>query len=259
MVTLAVPQLQLPGGGRAGHQPWHRGELEGLKPGWHPAWITPQPRCKQQLCRDLWEAGPGLLLSKGHHCPGAGLVISMAFSSAELTSTFTSNPLLFPGSFPVSQLSVSELAAQPLLTRFLVTKNTLSHHGAFPRHFSPIFHQRGACRVCVPTLIPGECFFQSLSHPGPVPGRGAGTLPSPCLQALLFLQDALNPVSHPDSCFNISAVSGGGRRQHSPGSFPQVSHSYRSSRVWALLWAGQGRWWLFSPCICQESPSLDLS
>lgn len=171
VVTLAVPQLQLPGGGRAGHQPWHRGELEGLKPGWHPAWITPQPHCKQQLCRDLWEAGPGLLLSKGHRCPGAGLAVSVAFSSAELTSTFTSNPLLFPGSFPVSQLSVSELAAQPLLTRFLVTKNTLSHHGAFPRHFSPIFHQRGACRVCVPTLIPGECFCQSLSHPGPVPGR----------------------------------------------------------------------------------------
>lgn len=165
------PPAAAPGGGRAGHQPWHRGELEGLKPGWHPAWITPQPRCKQQLCRDLWEAGPGLLLSKGHHCPGAGLAVSVAFSSAELTSTFTSNPLLFPGSFPVSQLSVLELAAQPLLTRFLVTKNTLSHHWAFPRHFSPIFHQRGACRVCVPTLISGECFCQSLSHPGPGPGR----------------------------------------------------------------------------------------
>lgn len=74
----------------------------------------------------------------------------------------------------------------------------------------------------------------SHSHPWgrllPVPHRawprqaGAGTSPSPCLQVLLFLQDALNP----DMCFNISAVSGGGRRQHSPESFPQVSLSYRS-------------------------------
>lgn len=57
---------------------------------------------------------------------------------------------------------------------------------------------------------------------------GAGTSPSPCLQVLLLLQDALNPVSHPDMCFNISAVSGGGRRQHSPESFPQLSLSCRS-------------------------------
>lgn len=95
----------------------------------------------------------------------------------------------------------------------------------------------------------------------PVPPRacpwqaGAGTSPSPCLQALLFLQDALNPVSHPDSCFNISAVSGGGRRQHSPGSFPQVSHSYRSSRVWARLCSGLGRAdGGFSLCTSVRSP-----
>lgn len=65
--------------------------------------------------------------------------------------------------------------------------------------------------------------------PCPTQGQaGAGTSLSPCLQVLLFLQDALNPLSHPDMCFNISAVSGGGRKQQSPESFPQVSLSYRS-------------------------------
>lgn len=157
MVTPAV--LQLPGGRRAGHQPWQKGELEGLKPGWHPTWLSSQPHYKQQLCRDLWEVEPGLLpFQRTSLCRcwlgcQRGLLLS-----AELTSKLTSNPLLFPGSFPISQLSISELAAQPLLTRFLVTKNTPSHHEAFPRHFSSIFQQRSAYRVCVPLSSLGKAF-----------------------------------------------------------------------------------------------------
>lgn len=51
-----------------------------------------------------------------------------------------------------------------LLTRFLVTMNVLSHHRAFPRHFSLLLTRGAACRVCVPAPIPGECFCLLLSH-----------------------------------------------------------------------------------------------
>lgn len=73
-----------------------------------------------------------------------------------------------------------------------------------------------------------------LSVPAPVPPRawpwqaGAGTSPSPCLQVLLFLQDALNPVSHPVTLLQHLCSVRGWEKAAQPGTFPQVFLRYKS-------------------------------
>lgn len=200
----------------------------------------------------IWEVGPGLLPSQRTSLSRCWLGQRGLLLSAQLTSKLTSSPLLFPGSFPISQLFISELAAQPLLT-----KNTLSHHGAFPRHFSPI-SSRGVPAGSVSSSHPWGMLLSAPVPPRAWPWQaGAGTSPSPCLQVLLFLQDALNP----DTCFNISAVSGGGEGSTAQSlslRFPSATEA--ASRVWALPWAVQGRWFsVHLPGVPQPGSALPCS
>ena len=128
------------------------------------------PIFEQQLCRDLWEVqGPGHPLwgravSKGRLCPGAGLAVSTASSSAELTSKVTSNPLLFPGSSPISQLSASELAAQRTADEVPGDEE----HAVPPQGFSQAllltFDQRGCLQGLCPCSHPWECFCLLVSR-----------------------------------------------------------------------------------------------
>lgn len=147
VVFLTAFQLQHQRGGRAGHgQPWQGGSPRGCgRSGSHPGHPS-APALEQQLCRDLWK-----VWGSGHFqrdlCPVTGLAILHA---AELTSTFTSNPLLFPGSSPISQLSIPELAADKVPGD--------EEHAVPPQGFSqallPTFEQRGCLQGLCPHSHP---------------------------------------------------------------------------------------------------------
>lgn len=139
VVFLTAFQWQHQGSGRAGHgRPWQgpRGcGQSGSHPG-HPS----APSLGAAALQGPLE-GLGIRpLPKGIRVP----VLAWAFSS--LTSTFTSNPLLFPGSFPISQLSIPELAADEVPGD--------KEHAVPPQGFSrallPPFEQRG----CLQGLFP---------------------------------------------------------------------------------------------------------
>lgn len=149
------------------------------------------------------------------------LAVSAVSSSAELTSKFTSNPLLFPGSSPMSQLSVSKPAAQHAAGWFLVVEDALSHHRAFPRHFSPLL-AAGCPQSLCPCSHPWKrsCLSAvtsvSAHVPGPDPGRQE-LAPHPLTARKRSPFPILTLY-----CFKTSpgTVSGGGSRQCSTGWVP---------------------------------------
>jgi len=138
------------------------------------------PVFEQQLCRDLWDVqGPGHPLwghavLKGRLCPGAGLAVSTVSSSAELTSAFTSNPMLFPGSSPISQLSTSELAAQRTADEVPADEECAVVPQGFSQALLPALDQGGCLRGLCPRSHPWGMRLPSAvtSVPAHVPDPG---------------------------------------------------------------------------------------
>lgn len=150
MVFPIVLQLQHQGGGRAGHGPaMARGEAQGLWPGWIPPRSPTAPALEQQLCMDLWKVWG---LPKGICVQ----VLPWLFSSLQSRPLHS---LLTHGFF----LALLPYPSCPFQS-WLLTRNTLSHHRAFPRQLSSLFTRGAACRVCVPAPIPRGCFCLLLSR-----------------------------------------------------------------------------------------------
>lgn len=167
----------------------------------------------------LW--GPAI--SKGHLCPSSGSAVSTASSSAELTSKFTSNPLLFPGSFPISQLSTSELAAQHAAKAG--EERTVPPQGfsqALLRHFWPEGLPAGSV---FPTPIPGECFSLLLS----------------CLSLPMSWDPALAGRSWhlAPSLLAGASIPAGCPEAHFPSCHDCASFCFKISPV-NVLWGGRG-------------------
>lgn len=211
------PQLQPRGGGRAGHG----GSRGGLWTDCRPTWVTPQPPSlsstfQAPLGGSGAQATPlgDCAVSKGRLCPGAGLAVSAASSSAELTSKFTSDPLLFfLALLPYPSCPLRSWLLRALWMRFPVMRNALSHHRAFPRHYSPLLTLRGSLQGLYPPLPALGNAFAFCCHVCPCPcprtrpwQAGAGTSPSHGSRALPSLWDALNPLSHPDMPESPSAL-----------------------------------------------------
>lgn len=108
--------------------------------------------------------------------------------SAELTSKFTSNSLLFPGSSPISQLSTSELAAQHAADEVPGDDERAVAPQGFSQALLPAFDQRGCLQGLCPRshpwgmLLPSAVTSVPARVPGPGPGRPelAPRLPTAC-------------------------------------------------------------------------------
>lgn len=194
-----------------------RGEPRGLQPSWHLPGSPLGPNLLSSSFAGTFgkfggQASPlwGHAISKGCLYPGAGLAISAASSSTELTSKFTSNPLLFPGSSPISQLSTSELAAQHAAKAD--EERTVPPQG-FSQALLPHSWPEGLPVGSVSPLPSLGNAFAFCCHVCPCPRprtrpwqAGAGNSPPLCLQALPSLQDAMKPISHPDTAASASAL-----------------------------------------------------